>query len=183
MTRALVCVVTLFSVTLSLTAQAKDAEMQCPIPAHGGLAFTVPAGWKAVCGATTADPPSGNVKITSVKPGDFELLMTSVWVTPAQRGNFAGANLKTIVQSAGEVLLPGAVETSVVLTELSGAASRGFVFTLTDKSPGPGEFKYMMQGTVVTGELVVSVTFLYREPATSHRASALALLKGAHQGK
>ena len=180
MTRAMAWLVVL---AVSGAAQAKDAETQCPIPAHGGLAFTVPAGWKAVCGATTVDPATGNVKLTGAKPGEFELLMTSVWVPPAQRANLAGANLKAIVQSAGEVLLPGAVETSLQLTELSGAASRGFVFTLTDKSPAPGEFKYMMQGTVVTGELLVSVTFLYRDPATGDKASALGLLKGAHQGK
>ena len=39
----------------------------------------------------------------------------------------------------------------------------------------------MMQGSVATGELLVAVTFLYRDAATSDKAAALALLKAARQ--
>ena len=120
---------------------AKGSETRCPIPGHGAIALTAPAGWSVTCGAATEEPASGNVRIVPAKGDGFKLLLTPLWIPANMRANVEPAKIKAAVQSMADAVLPGAVETTVNLAEVSGSAAHGYVFSVTDKSPKPGEFK------------------------------------------
>jgi hypothetical protein len=87
------------------------------------------------------------------------------------------------VQSAANAALKEAVEKEVKVLELRGAQSQGYYFLLTDKAPGPGEFKYLTQGMLSVGELTVAFTILHREAASDDREKALRVVADAVQSK
>jgi hypothetical protein len=60
---------------------------------------------------------------------------------------------------------------------------QGYYYSLTDRAPGPGEYKYVTQGTLLTGELMVVFTFLHRDLAMPEKSMVLAMLANATYAK
>ncbi len=72
-----------------------------------------------------------------------------------------------------------AAEAYVEMRHLSGANGSGYYFTVTDRSPGPGEFKFMSQGALQVGELTLWFTILTDEGEDTVAVEALAMLQAA----
>jgi len=85
------------------------------------------------------------------------------------------------VRRAGENMLKEAENKSVTIEDLKGEDVAGYYFTLADSNPKPGEFRYVTQGTFVTGELMTAFTFLHRLPDPENLAIVLRMLAGARQ--
>lgn len=164
-----------------LSTGVMAADVSCPVPGHGAFAMTLPADWTMACGPTMNTPIATHVRVRPSKGNTFEMIVTAVWLPLEKRGINEPAPLRTAVKEAGELTLPQAVETAVTVAEIVGPSMHGAVFTLTDKAPGPGEFKYMMQGFIAAGELSVAVTFLFRDNKSGADAQALRALKSARQ--
>ncbi len=64
------------------------------------------------------------------------------------------------MQRSGKALLTQSVEKAVSLKEIHGDQSIGWYYALTDKSPAPGEFGYLVQGSFLTGEVLSVFTLL-----------------------
>jgi hypothetical protein len=149
-----------------------------PIPGHGTLRLAAPTGWQTDSLPLEA-PASVTIHITP-KTGDaFDVKLTSVWLDAAARSKTTAESRRREMQGAAEELLPHSVEKVATLREITGVESVGCYYSLTDREPGEGEFKYLSQGTVLTGEVLSAFTILYRTPAAAEVPQALRMLAEA----
>lgn len=89
--------------------------------------------------------------------------------------------LRKMVEEEGGKLLSNAVEKKLALKELRGKAGAGFHYTLTDKTPQltPGEYRYMTQGGLIAGDLLLMFTILTNEKGSPVVAESIEMLRSA----
>jgi hypothetical protein len=63
--------------------------------------------------------------------------------------------------------------------QLTGAPGPGYYFSATDREPKPGEFKYLTQGMLLVGDVIVAFSILTNDAQEKVRDQALAMLKSA----
>ncbi|MGH8265580.1 MAG: hypothetical protein ACRETU_00205 [Steroidobacterales bacterium] len=161
-------------------AATKDASTsRHDFPAGSGtLQLDVPNEWAA---GTTAPAPMG---LTSIQFGSeidprFQVLLTPFPSIDAQA-------VEETVKHAAEQIGPQSIEGDPKLEQLSGAQGSGWFFSATDKQyadpkivPGPGEYKYVTQGTLVVGKIALVFTILTNEDGRAVSDAALAMVKRA----
>lgn len=157
---------------------ADDVREVCAVPGHGGVGLEVPRGWRAAC-KPLDKPPSAALSIQPETGASFDLQVTVVWLQPSQRGGLEAGALRRSLQDVAARSLPRAVERAAVLEEFRGPEASGYVFTLTDRAPGPGEFVYLTQGSYGLGELQVVFTLLSRDARPEGKERALRMLREA----
>lgn len=74
------------------------------------------------------------------------------------------------------LVLPRSVETKADIQELRAANGVGFYYALTDRAPGPTGFKHLVQGSRLTGEVLLTFTILHREPNAAEVAQVLGMV-------
>jgi len=172
-----VCLVASF-----LFGQGPTTVREFKIPGHGTLQLAVPDGWQ-VSSNLLQQPASAVLHITP-KTGDaFDVQLTAVWLDATELARTTAQSIKTDVQRTGDGLLQQAVEKNLTIQDLRGAQSMGSYYSLTDRNPGPGEHKYLMQGSFLTGELLSAFTVLSRVPAAPEVAQALRMFGDAMYAK
>ena len=165
----------------SFTVGAQGAK-KYELPDKTTLELNVPAGWKD----ELREAQSGMPPTIAFSPGEgarFE-----VYVTPISR---PGPNvpmptaeqLRDAVQRAADNVKPQAAETFLPVEELTGAKGPGYYFSATDKEPKPGEFKYLTQGMLLAGDVVLSFSILTNDGQEKVKDDAMAMLRGAAQTK
>jgi len=91
--------------------------------------------------------------------------MTPMW-NPGQERDFnSSERILKILQDEGPKLLAEAVEKELRFRELKGKTGLGYYFSITDKAPAikAGEYKYMTQGGIPVGNLLVMFTIFSNE--------------------
>jgi len=152
------------------------------VPQHGSLILPIQASWiSAVEKSPKRLPPT-----LVLRPGKgeaFELMITPLW-SPTNDVNFNRPdNLKKYINAGLSQMLPSAVEKDVAIQEFSAVDGPGYYFIVTDKAPGPGEFPLAMFATVGVGDLLLSVTLLFRDKESAEMTSTLKMLQGIRQEK
>ena len=155
------------------TAIAADGEKKAfALPDNSKLELAIPAGWKD-------EPKEKSIALSPREGAPFQVV-----VTPVARQN-PGASADTAiqmrhnVQQAADKVKPSALEQYLAVDELKGAAGPGYYFSATDREPKPGEFKYLTQGMLLVGDVVVSFSILTNDKQEKVRDQALAMLKSA----
>jgi hypothetical protein len=165
-----------------LAAQSRSPMHDYVVPGHGRLSLAFPEGWKD-SSEPLQQPPSVRVRIGPASTGGFDVQVTAVWLDPARLSQATADSIKAGVARSAEEPLRQAVEKTAVLQELRGPQVQGYYYSLTDRAPGPGEYKYVTQGTLLTGELMVIFTFLHRDLAMPEKSMVLAMLANATYAK
>ena len=152
------------------------------LPNLDTLELTLPAGW-----VDTVDVPPGGVPLTiQLAPSQgpaFEVHVTPQWPERGEPGVQDAEALRESVRSAAERIKPQAVEQTIEIRRLQGESGVGFHFSVTDREPKPEEYRYMTQGGLQTGDLVLWFTILTNDGQDSAVAAALAMLQSAvHRG-
>jgi hypothetical protein len=83
------------------------------------------------------------------------------------------------VQQTADKVKPSATEQYLPVEQLTGAPGPGYYFSATDREPKPGEFKYLTQGMLLVGDVVVGFSILTNDAQEKVRDQALATLKSA----
>jgi hypothetical protein len=166
--------------SLTVAATPEVAREVCVVPGHGALGLEVPVAWRASC-RPLAQPPSASATFRPLAGEAFKLAVTVVWMEPGHRDALADAALRSGAERMAARSLAQAVEATPVFEELRGPEAFGYVFTLTDKAPAPGEFKYLTQGNLRIGELQVIFTLLSGEESAAEKGQALRMLSAARQ--
>src|SRR5262249_11061392 len=152
------------------------------LPQHGVFRLQVPKSWQ-----DRVSQPQGSIPptiILTAGSGDaFQALLTPIW--PAQPGaSLPGpAEIKRIVESSADRAKQQSAEQQLVIQEIKGISGGGYYFSATDRAPKPGEFKYLLQGLIRAGELLVSFTVLTQDGGDSIRREAIAMLESATHAK
>jgi hypothetical protein len=149
-----------------------------PVPQHGVLKLQVPKAWKDRVSQPPGSP-APTIALTSGGQEAFEVLLSPMWRTWPAAPQAASAEVKRLVEQSAARMKPKAVEKELAIQEIKGAADVGYYFSVTDPAPKPGEFKYMLQGMIRVGELLVVFTVLTQDGGDSVRRQALALVQSA----
>ncbi len=154
------------------------AVRQFQLPNLGHLELSLPKSWKD----QLRQPPQELPPTITLSPSTgnaFQVLITPFWsirpdvVVPGKE------EMRKSVMRSIEDARPQAVEQVIPLQELTGTAGAGYYFSATDKSPKPGEFKYMTQGMLRVGDLALMFTALTNDSAEPALAETMAMLKKA----
>ncbi len=162
------------------SAIGPKAVRKYPIPGHGVLELNVPASWKG-----EIHKPQENMPPTIIfKPAsgdDFEVSVMVLWSKKGEQGFNNADKIRTSIEKEGQKLLPKTVETKIVLQEIKGLKNTGCYFSVTDKAPEPGEYRYMTRGSIGVGNLLLNATILHRVKESESIKEALSMLRDAKQ--
>lgn len=171
-------VVLLFGV-LARPLLAQDTVIrQYPVPGHGALALPVPEGWRV--SVKPMDKPAALVlQFDPASGSDFVVQATAVPLSPGQSARMTPGQIRQSVRDGATKPLGEAVESEVVVEEMRGAQAAGYYYSLTARAPAPDGYRYLTQGTLVTGDLMAIFTILHRNADAPEKGAALRMLAGA----
>lgn len=148
------------------------------MPKHGVLRLSIPDGW-SVESEPVRDPAAAAIRLKSSTGSTFDIQITAVWLDAQKLKKTDSEAMKASTLKAGKGLLSQSVEKEVSLKEINGAQAHGWYYALTDPKPAPGEFKYLTQGSFLTGEMLCAFTILHRNSDTPEATQALQAFAGA----
>jgi hypothetical protein len=152
------------------------------LPNLDTLELTLPPGW-----VDTVDVPPGGAPLTiQLTPADgapFAVHLTPLAPDPSAGPVMDPAALYAAVRESAERIRPQAIEEIIEIERLRGTRGTGYFFSVTDRAPPPEEFRYMTQGALQTGEIIVWFTILTNDGQETEVASGLSLLQSlVHRG-
>jgi len=157
-------------------AQSPASVRTYPLPGHGTLELEVARDWRDDVERPVDLPPT--ITFSPATGPGFQFLVTPLWGDASDSGFNDPARVRSFVEQQGRGLLSNAVEKQLVVNPLAGP-NPGYFFTLTDRSPGPGEYRYLTQGAVAVDDLVVTFTFLSNVRDDDERRAVLGALAHA----
>ncbi|MEX2150404.1 MAG: hypothetical protein WD793_09305 [Steroidobacteraceae bacterium] len=125
-------------------------------------------------------PPGGaplTVQLTPADGAPFAVHLTPLAPDPTADRVMDPAALYAAVREAAERIRPRAIEETIEIERLRGTRGTGYFFSVTDREPQPEEFRYMTQGALQAGELIVWFTILTNNGQEAEVATALAMLQ------
>ena len=162
------------------SAAEQKAIRKYPIPDHGTLELNVPTSWKG-----NMHKPQKNMPPTIIfdpaKGNDFQVTIRVIWGKTGDQDINNQQKVRTFVEKDGQKLLPNTAEGKIVLQEIKGVSHRGYYFSVTDKAPNPGEYRYMTRGAIGVGNLLLNFTILHRVKDSQAARDALSILREAKQ--
>ncbi len=169
----------LFSTGVGSAAEQK-AIREYPIPEHGTLELKVPTSWKGKVHKPQENMPP-TIIFDPAKGNDFQVMITVMWGKTGDQDFNGQQKVRTFVEKHGHQFLPNAAEAKIVLQEMKGVNNTGYYFSITDKAPNPGEYRYMTRGSIGVGNLLLNFTILHRVKDSQAVRDALSLLREAKQ--
>jgi len=186
MTRKLVHLV--FVMTLLVTpliastgsAAGQKVTRRYPVPEHGTLELNVPTPWKSEVHKTRENMPPTFI-LNPAKGNDFQVTISVLWGKPGEQDFNSREKVRAFVEKDGQKLLPDIAEGKIVLQEIKGVSHSGYYYSVTDKAPNPGEYRYMTRGAIGVGNLFLNFTILHRVRDSQAVQDALSILREAKQ--
>jgi len=162
------------------TAIAGEALIDLGQP--GALMLPLPKGWSHEIGPVDADMPP--TVILRTPNADFVVLVTPFWAQEGAEPDYgtAGSVHRVVERSAAEIAA-GAVEGQLTIEPVGGGRT-GYMFFATDKTPvgrtpAPDEYRYLIQGAVMVGDLLCTFTMLTNDKPSANAELALGMLRNA----
>lgn len=162
-------------------AAAQGAEKRYPLPGHGALVVTVPKGWSEdVRQNDKGLPPT---IFYSTAPGRQQVMLNPIWRARADMPPFTAESMRQNVEQGIKGVREQAQEKNIRVIEFAGRSGPGYYFEATDKAPKPGEFKFLRQGMLKVGDLLVAFNILANGRDDAVMRDAMQMLSGAAQAK
>lgn len=172
-------IVTFLGISLVDAAGPKTIR-KYPIPEHGTLELNVPTSWEV-----EVHKPQENIPPTIIyKPAlgdDFQVLVTVLWSKKGEQDFNSPTKIRAFVEQDGHKILSKAVETRLVVQQMRGVNNIGYFFSLTDKTPNQGEYRYMSRGAIGVGNLLLNATILHHVKESESVKDAFSMFREARQ--
>jgi hypothetical protein len=168
----------LFCVPIAVATAGEVSIRRYELPDHGSIQLNVPTLWKE----EIRQPPNRLPPTVTFKQkagASFQVLVTPIWLVKKDSPLASVEGIRQQMQQAAEQAQSRAVEKTIKVKELDGSSGHGYYFSATDRSPAPGEYKYMTQGMVRVSNLVVTFTILTNDSQGNIVTDAIAMLKSA----
>lgn len=153
-------------------------EKRYRLPEHGYLQMTLPDAWQD----ELQQPPGvlpPTIEFRARQGNPFAVLVTPIWPARADVPPSTKESIRRSVEEAAAAVKDHAVERTIKLVEFSGASGPGFYFSVTDPAPKPGEYRFMTQGMVKVGGLLLTFTILTNDGGAQTTRDALAAIRSA----
>jgi len=149
-----------------------------PLPGHGSLELRVPGTWDAHVQQPAGEvPPTITFNPKTEMP--FEVSVTPFWQAPSAPPLPQDAMIRTEVAEASKKAAETAVEREIPIRQLKGSGGAGYYFSVTDRAPNPGEFKYLSRGIYRLRDLVIDFTVLTNDGQEAKLKEALDMIRSA----
>jgi hypothetical protein len=148
------------------------------LPDHGELLISVPDTWNARWASPKPGMPPG-VWLSQQSGASFNVLITPISASSTSGVIPDDARIRAIVSSAAQHAESQSVEQSLVLETFVGQHGRGYYFFATDRAPAPGEWKYLTEGMMRIGPIVLTFTILTNDGQEPIVKAALEMLRQA----
>jgi hypothetical protein len=170
------------SVSFENKTPGKKIETRYRVSETYVLTLDVPYGWEDVIQRSKGDPGPTIVFRPEEMPAS-DILVTPVWSHQQEEGFNSGQRIRQMLERGGRDALAESLEKELNFHEIKGQSGTGWYFTLTDKAPHikPGEYKYMTQGGIGVGHLLVMFTIFTNEKDSAHIPAALEMFSHAVQ--
>lgn len=166
---------------LSLCAHAEPTGFRSyQLTQHGTLQLSVPRSWNDQMKPRQQGAPP-TLLFTPERGNSFDMRVTPIWPPKPDAAMPDSEAIKRYVSKAAEDAKAQAAETSIPIQEIQGTTGSGYYFAITDRAPKPDEFKYMTQGMLRVGNLVLAFTLLSNDGAETAVKDALTMFKSAQQ--
>ncbi len=184
MTRSVVPALLAGSALLAVACACADESRlrRYELPNLDTLELTLPPAW-----VDSVDVPPGGAPLTvQLTPADgapFAVHLTPLAPDPSAGPVMDPAALYAAVRESAERIRSQAIEETIEIERLRGTRGTGYFFSVTDREPLPEEFRYMTQGALQAGEIIVWFTILTNDGQETVVAEAIAMLQSAvHRG-
>lgn len=141
----------------------------------------IPDGWSSTPQGVEAE---GGIAILIEPPGDIPLVLLVTPLAADQDLPDIAAHIRSIVEDTATQLQEIAVEDNLTPRRIQGAHCEGLYLTVTDRTvekPSLEDFKYLDQGLVALGDLLMTFTVLTNVPDSPERIAALEIVRSARQ--
>ncbi len=163
----------LLSLAASATAIAADGGKKAvALPDNSKLELAIPAGWQD-------ELKEKSIALSPREGAPFQVVLTPVARQKPGASADTAIQMRHNVQQAADKVKPSAMEPYLPVEPVTGAPGPGYYFSASDREPKPGEFKYLTQGMLLVGDVVVSFSILTNDKQEKVRDQALAMLKSA----
>ena len=179
----LIFVVTLlviFLISSIGSAAGQKAIRKYPIPEQGTLELNVPTPWKDEVHKPRENMPP-TIIFNPAKGNDFQVMISVLWAKTGDQDFNSQDKVRIFVEKDGQKLLPNTAEGKIVMQEIKGVSRSGYYYSVTDKAPNPGEYRYMTRGAIGVGSLFLNFTILHRVRDSQAVRDALSILGEAKQ--
>ena len=180
--RVLVFLPVFYVLAGNLSAQDYETEnRKYPVPEHGELVIDVPTSWEVTYVSLSEKKPA---IITFYKKNEiggeiFQLNISVLWDDGFIRDITSPEHIRSVVENSGKELLQNSVEKEISLVPLDGLEGTGFYFNLTDAQPRQGEFRYLTQGAIGVGEVLLIFSLFTNDLKSGYREKMLAMILSA----
>ncbi len=164
---------------LAAATKTGKRERRYPLGDYGSLRIEFPSSWKDEVQQVANVPPT--IFLTPTPDNASLALISPIW--GVKKEALQEEAIRESVQRSAEKAKSQSVEKTLKPVGLQGASGKGFYFFSTDKAPKPGEWKYMTQGVLVVGELMVTFTILTNDKQSEVIKETLTILKEARHLK
>ncbi len=160
-------------------APANEAALRrFELPNADTLELSLPAGWvDRLQEPAGGGPPT--IEIAVSEGGPAQVFITPEWPDPVAREVRELPALRDAIRELAQRIQPQAREPVLEVRPLAGSNGRGYYFTATERSPAPGDFRFMSQGALQLDELTLWFTILTNEGEDTIAVEALAMLQSA----
>ncbi len=136
------------------------APRALPVPGQGALVVDIPRSWTRMI--TTRKENEPQVLILRPRAGDdFELHLTPVWRPYGESGPVSRQRVRDFVVDLGHKVVKQAKEGELIVQRVKRPEGSAFYYFATDKEKEG--YPYAIQGAFGTEDLLVAVTFLFRQ--------------------
>jgi predicted Zn-dependent protease len=151
-----------------------DGTTRYPLPDRSNLQFSLPAGWVQ----EFAQPERGPATITlrSRESGQFLVAVTPVVQTEGSP-KITVEDIKRNLQYTITAMKARALEHDIPMHQISGTDGPGFYYSMTDKAPRPGEYKYLTQGVLKVGNAFLNFSILSNDANSTAVQDSLEMLQ------
>jgi len=149
----------------TMTKTSRTTERRFALPHHGSLVMQIPYNWKHRVHQPSDDLPP-TITFTPKGKALFEALFTPVWPATDDDPLQSPDRMRALVEQSAQAVSARAVEPQLPIIEFQGNSGHGFYFSATDRSPKPGEHRFMMQGILRVGRLSMTFTVLTQDSRT-----------------
>ena len=167
-----------FATALAVAGTCADAGagathvQEFPMGARGSIYIEVDDAW---VDSSSRGGPIPTLRFETKTPGRMKVMITPV---PTVDGRApASEEVRVFVESAAGERRAEAVEKALPLTAMRGAETNGFRFRATDRSPKPGEYRFLHQGAVAAGAFFVTFTVLFNDAGEEDARKALSAIQ------
>lgn len=150
------------NVKLSPRKSTQKVRMSYRITNQMALRLDMPPGWSDEIKPGSGETPP-EIGMIPMPEGVSKVLISVLSFKQDMPDSERLTGIRRTVEDQGNEALPQAVERTFDIRQFKGKSSLGYLFTLTDKSPKPNEFKYLTQGGYGVGRLILLFTILSNE--------------------